>query len=239
MRKLIVLLAVISILTSNYTFAQDTESPEPTRPPRPTREVNRELRPSKEARQNDEDEISRPPKPTRDDSESEKGKERSCEVLKENLKRQADNTESRVEKFYDQVESIQKRVEDYYTSKLIPAGKTLPNHDTLIKDIQDKKAKVAKAVEAMQKAVDEVACDIQNPGQSRKAIKEDIKAVVEALQDYKRSLRNFIVAVHKLSSGEETVPTEAAKPTKLPSGSITPPAVTPTVTVTSVPSPTQ
>ena len=223
MRKFIILFAALSILTSSYTFAQETENPEPTRPPRPTRELSREPRPSREAREDndhDEDDISRPLKPTRNPSDDPKS--RACEAIKQNLKRQADNTKERVEKFYDQVESIQKRVEEYYTSKLVPAGKTLPNHDALVKDIQDKKALVDDAVRDMQKSVDEATCDVEKPGQTRKVIRGNIKAVVDALQDYKKSLRNFIVAVHKLSSGGQAAPSEAPTATKTPSLTVTP-----------------
>ena len=47
-------------------------------------------------------------------------------------------------------DAIVQRGEEYYTSKVVPSGKTVTNHDTLVADIQTKKTAVATALTTAQ-----------------------------------------------------------------------------------------
>jgi hypothetical protein len=51
-------------------------------------------------------------------------------------------------------DSIAQRVKDFYTNTLVPSGKTLPNYDALVADIQAKKDVVTQDLADAQAKVD-------------------------------------------------------------------------------------
>lgn len=88
------------------------------------------------------------------------------------------------------------RVENYYTSKAVPAGKTISNYNQLVSDIQTHKTDVKTALTAAQNASAAFSCSGDDPKSQLVIYRENMKLVKKALSDYRTSIKNLIVAVH-------------------------------------------
>lgn len=110
-------------------------------------------------------------------------------------------------------------VEQYYLTKVVPTGTTLPNYDVLVADITTKQAAIATPLQAAQNDVTNFSCTGNNPAANLTQFRTDMQAVLQALQVYRTSIKNLIVAVRTLPSVQES-------PTPSPT---TTPAVSPSV----------
>ncbi len=97
-------------------------------------------------------------------------------------------------------DSITTRVETYYTSKVIPSGKTVANYDSLVTDIQTKKDAVQTALTQAQASANSFTCDSNNPREQALQFRNDIKEVISALKEYRTSIKNLIIAVRSINS---------------------------------------
>ena len=109
----------------------------------------------------------------------------------------------------EKFDAIAAKVQDYYTSKLVPAGKTVSNYDALVADIQTKKSAIQTALTKAQTDISGFSCTGSDPKGLLKKFSEDMKSVKQALNDYRTAIKNLIVAVHSVT-GEEN----RANPTK-------------------------
>ena len=94
------------------------------------------------------------------------------------------------------------RVEKYYTTKAVPAGKTVANYDSLVVDIGTKKGAVQTALTKAQGDVSGFSCSNSNPKTAMTQFRQDMQVVKGALKDYRVSIKNLIVAVRGVFSGE-------------------------------------
>lgn len=94
------------------------------------------------------------------------------------------------------------RVESYYTTKVVPAGKTVSNYDSLVSDINLKKTAVQVILTKAQNDVQSFNCINGDPKVQMSQFRQDMQAVKRALKDYRTSIKNLIVAVHSAFSGE-------------------------------------
>ncbi len=108
---------------------------------------------------------------------------------------------------------IAKRVEDYYTSKVVPSGKTVANYASLVADIQTKKGAVQTALTQAQTNAASFACTSDDPKGQMTQFKDDMRTVKAALKDYRTSIKNLIVAVRSVT-GEAERSNISPKPTK-------------------------
>lgn len=116
------------------------------------------------------------------------------------------------------------RVQTFYTSTLVPAGKTLPNYDALVADIQTKRVAVEKALAEAEAGAADFSCTSGDPKQLLTQYRVDMQATKNALKVYRTSIKNLIVAMGTL------MPDESPKPKSSPSPTPTP-VVTPTPTL--------
>ncbi len=96
-------------------------------------------------------------------------------------------------------DKIASRTSEFYNDKIIPQGKTLENYDELIGEINAKKDAIKPLIEAAKTDVEEFNCESEGPANKINQFKEDIKAIIEAMQAYKKSVKNLIVAVRTLA----------------------------------------
>lgn len=112
-------------------------------------------------------------------------------------------------------DAIAQRTEDYYNSKVVPSGKTVSNYDTLVADIQTKKTAVQTALTTAQTNSTAFSCDGNDPKGLLTQFRTDMQAVQKALQDYRISIKNLIVAVRSVTgTTERTNPSVSPKPTE-------------------------
>ncbi len=95
------------------------------------------------------------------------------------------------------------RVEDYYTLKVVPSGKTVANYDSLVADIDAKKATVAAALSTAQNDANNFSCTGDDPKGQLTQFRKDMQAVKKALKDYRTSIKNLIVAVRSVTGTTE------------------------------------
>lgn len=151
-------------------------------------------------------------------SKSAELKEKVCENRKELAEKRANHVSDLTNKTVDVFSNIASKVEKYYTEKLVPSGKTLPNYDSLVADIDAKKAALLTALNNAKSDIPTVNCESGEVRTDITHFKTDTSKVRIALQEYRKSINNLIVAVRSL-----TGKTESGKlNTGSPSATVTP-----------------
>lgn len=97
--------------------------------------------------------------------------------------------------------SIVDGVKGYYVKREL----TLVNYNELVAAIETKKNTLLPLVEVAKADVADFSCTGENPSEQLKKYKTDMQAVVTALQDYRKSIQNLIVAIKGLIVPEVTV----------------------------------
>lgn len=128
-------------------------------------------------------------------------RENAIKIRMTSLSRLANNIESKFD-------AIATRVENYYTSKVVPSGKTVSNYNALVADIATQKAAVTAALATTQTDVNSFGCSTQNPKADLVKFITDMQSVKKALKEYRTSIKNLIVAVHSVTGeGNKETPT--------------------------------
>jgi len=135
---------------------------------------------------------------------------KTCQVRERNIKTRLDSLIRLVTNQETKFDAIATRVENRYTQKLVPKGKTLGSYDALVADIGAKKAAVDAALNVAKNDVASFSCTASDPKAQLTQHRKDMQAVKAALKDYRKSVRNLVVAVRTLA-GEES---KSPEPTK-------------------------
>jgi hypothetical protein len=98
--------------------------------------------------------------------------------------------------------NITDRVVEFYNNKMVTEGKTLSNYNELIANINTEKEAVANALSVAQGTT--FSCDSDDPKGQLEAFRDNMKNVKAALQEYRSSIKDLIVAVKSLNSEQET-----------------------------------
>lgn len=149
--------------------------------------------------------------------------ERSCKAKEALIKNLLDKVVSRVNSALTKFDSITSRVKDYYTNKVVPSGKTVPNYENLVADIQDKKTAAEALLATTQADIGAFSCNSSNPKGQIAKIRGDVKNLKKALKDYRTSVKNLIVAVRSITGTESREdrspkPSHSPRPTSSPRG---------------------
>lgn len=127
---------------------------------------------------------------------------RSCQARENAIKKRESSLVKLVGNMEDKFASISARVENYYTTKLVPAGKTISNYDALVADIASKKSNVQTVLTSAQNDVASFSCTADDPKGDIQKFRVDMQNVKKALKDYRTSIKNLIVAVRS-ANGEK------------------------------------
>lgn len=127
---------------------------------------------------------------------------RACGVREGAIKNRLSSLSKLVENIESNFDKIAARVENYYTNKLVPKGKTVANYNDLVADIQTKKTAVQTSLTSTQTAVSGFSCTGDDPKGQMKQFSQDMQGVKRALKDYRTSIKNLIVAV-RTANGEK------------------------------------
>lgn len=103
------------------------------------------------------------------------------------------------------------KVEDYYTTKVLPSGKKVSNYDSLVSDIAAKKTAVSSALTKTQLDTQGFNCSTGNPKLEMTQFRTDMQSVKQALKDFRTSIKNLIVAIHSVTGSEATSSGKEAK----------------------------
>lgn len=88
-------------------------------------------------------------------------------------------------------DTIATRVEMFYTDK----GRTVSNYDTLVADVNAKKAAAQEAVDTVSSESATFSCDSSEPKAAVTTFKDSLKLEISALKDYRTAVKNLIVGV--------------------------------------------
>lgn len=133
-----------------------------------------------------------------------------CQVKEINIKNRLDSLTKLVANQEDKFASIAARVQNHYTTKLVPEGKTIANYDELVADIATKKAAVDAALTSAKTNASTFSCTADDPKGLLITFRKDMQSVKSALKDYRKSVRNLIVAVR--GEKAKTAPTPTPTP---------------------------
>lgn len=142
----------------------------------------------------------RPSLPSQATSNLEGAKLRACQARENAIKTRSTHLVQLVTSMESKFDAITKRVEDYYTSKVVPSGKTISNYNVLVSDIKTKKAAVQTVLTQAQNDASGFSCTGSDPRLKMTQFRDDMQAVKKALKDYRTSVKNLIVAVHSVQS---------------------------------------
>src|SRR3989339_686230 len=109
-------------------------------------------------------------------------------------------------------DKIAERVRGYYTDKVLPSGKSLPNYSALTSNITSNKALVQTALDKAQADTLAFSCDSENPRTLLLQFNTNMKLVKGALKTYRTAINKLIVAIR-------TIP--AISPTPSPTNNVT------------------
>lgn len=154
-----------------------------------------------------------------------------CEKKAENITKRSTHLVELVDKMIKVFTSIAGRVEQYYLTKVVPAGSTLPTYDALVAEIATKQNALTPLVEAAQADATNFSCTGNNPKAQLTQYRSDMQAVIQGLKDYRTAIKNLIVAVRTLKSLDLS-----GTPSATPSVTLIPTATsTPIITATPTP----
>lgn len=116
------------------------------------------------------------------------------------------------------------RVQNYYLTKVLPAGLVVSNYDALVADIAAKKALVQTALAKAQADVGSFSCTDGVARTYLNSFRVNMQAVKTALKNFRTSVKNLTVAVSRAAEGleESEDENESPKPTVTPSPSPSP-----------------
>lgn len=136
-----------------------------------------------------------------------------CQTQERNITTRLAHLSDLVNNMITKFDAIAARVENRYETKLVPQGKTVSNYDSLVADINSKKATVTADLNKANSDVAGFSCtSASDPKTNLTTYRTDMQTVKTALQNYRKSIRNLIVAV-ATASGEKL---ESPEPTKTP-----------------------
>jgi hypothetical protein len=120
-----------------------------------------------------------------------------CERREQKVQNIMARISDRGDKHLDVFTKISDRVQTFYTDKNL----TVANYDELVANVDKKKQAAEAQVAAIREASVEFNCDSEDPKGVAWAFKDDMKAQVAALKEYRTAVKDLLVAVKK-SLGE-------------------------------------
>lgn len=131
------------------------------------------------------------------------GRLRACQVKEEIISKRLTQVGNGVFSVEIKFDSIAKRVEDYYQTKVLTGGKVVPNYSALVSEIETKKLAVQTALNSQKNNVRVFDCTGYDPKGQLTQFRTDTQEVRSALKEYRTSIKNLIVAIRSIT-GEES-----------------------------------
>ncbi len=136
-----------------------------------------------------------------------------CEKREASIQRRSTRITAKSENIQKRLDRIIEKVDTYYVDVLVPKDVEIENYSALLGNIEDNRRAAANAVGVAESTATNFTCEGENPKEQIKQFRTDVKGVISALQGYKKSVVNLIVAVRtKAKNIKPPVATESAKP---------------------------
>lgn len=141
---------------------------------------------------------------------------KSCQARESVIKTRMDNLTRLTLNIEDVFNKIAMRVEDFYTNKILPSGKSVPNYDALVSDIAAKKGIADADLAAAQTLESSFSCTTDDPRSLLTQFRLDMQKVKTDLKNYRTSIKNLIVAVRPLAPEGTEEPEATGTPEATP-----------------------
>lgn len=122
-----------------------------------------------------------------------------CQIRKEAAQHRRNLAGDRITRLLAYLNTVLTKIEHYYTTKLVPAGKTISNYDALVADIAVKKTAVQTAVTTAQSDIVNISCTAGEIKTDFQKFQTDAKAVETALKAYRDSIKNLLQAIRSVA----------------------------------------
>lgn len=121
-----------------------------------------------------------------------------AELRESSMSKRAGNMTTRLDK-------IASMVENYYTTKLVPAGKTVSNYDSLVSDVNAKKAALDPLVSKVQSDSTALTCTNGAARGQFQNFRTDASSLLAAFRAYRLSVINLVQAVVKVAGSSSPI----------------------------------
>jgi len=128
----------------------------------------------------------------------EENKLRICQAHEDKINSHMDAIAERGQKKIDLFSTIADRTKTFYLSK----GKVLSNYDELVAAVDAKKAAAQAAVDVVISSSVTFDCEGDDPKGTASEFKTKVKAMNDALKEFKTAVKNLIVGVKSVQSTE-------------------------------------
>lgn len=136
---------------------------------------------------------------------------KACEARQDNIQKRSSQMVRRATNQEDVFTKIAGFVEQFYQNKLVPQGKTVANYDALVADISAKKDAITPLVQTAKTDAANFNCSGSSPNGQIQQFNTDMKAVIAALEAYRTSVRNLIVAVKSVVGAANSAANSASQ----------------------------
>lgn len=130
------------------------------------------------------------------------GKLRACQARESAIKTRMSHLTQLATNMMNKFDKHAQRVEKYYTDKVVPAGKTVSNYNSLVADISTKKTAVQTVLNKAQTDTQGFSCATANAKTQMTQFRQDMQQTKKTLKDFRTSIKNLIVAVHTATGGK-------------------------------------
>jgi len=119
----------------------------------------------------------------------------ACQAIENSIKNRSLGLVSLAKNIESKFDAIAKKVQDFYMNVVVASGGVVAGYDALTSDIQVKKSAVETALAKAQNDATVFSCPSENLKEKMMQFKNDMQTVKQALQDYRTSIKNLIVAI--------------------------------------------
>jgi len=136
-----------------------------------------------------------------------------CEKREAAVQNRSTKLTARAENIQNRFDRIVEKVDTYYIDVLMLKGVEIENYNELLGNVEDNRRAVATKLGAAESTANNFTCEGEDPKGQIKQFRTDMRGVLAALNNYKKSVVNLIVAVRtKAKNVKEPVATESAQP---------------------------
>lgn len=141
--------------------------------------------------------------PTKRATSASELKLQACEVHRKVINLRQTNIVTHTKNVQDRLGKLVVAVENFYTQKLVPQGKTVANYDALVADVNAKNTALTTALDKVKADTDGLTCEKDQARGQFATFRTDVQSLIKAVKDYRQSVIQLFQAVKKAAGSIE------------------------------------
>jgi hypothetical protein len=121
-----------------------------------------------------------------------------CQDILAKIKAGAQNDLGRISQGSASVSAMLQALENYYTTNLLPKGKTIANYDALVSDATAKQSSTAAILVIVQNDLNNISCQIPEPFRQFKQFRTDMESLIQSFKNFRLSVKTLALAIRSL-----------------------------------------